>query len=139
MLFSRAIAAFLVVCSVCSISLAQTVSSVSFQVAAPAGAVSAKVVVYDEDSILDPDDKLTGACEIGTINGGTFDTGDLSKTKIPGTNHYVLRNEGGCVCGGFGSSDESEAEVYVGIQFYNSDGAKVGPVVWTSTKSCKVL
>jgi hypothetical protein len=94
-----------------TVGLAQTVTSVSFQVPAPAGATSAKVSVYDEDSLVDPDDMLTSLVQIGTINGGTFDTGDLSTTPIPGTDHFVLRNEGGEVAGGAGSSGEETAEI----------------------------
>jgi hypothetical protein len=97
------------------------------------------VAVYDEDSLVDPDDMLTSLVQIGTINGGTFDTGDLSTTPIPGTDHFVLRNEGGEVAGGAGSSGEETAEIYVIIQFYNRDGGKVGDPVVTSTKSCSVL
>lgn len=117
--------------------LGQSVTSVSFQVSAPAAATSAKVSVYDEDTFAD--DPLTLDASIGSISGGTFDTGDLSRTDIPGTNKKVLRKEGDAVAGGDGGSGESTAQVYCIIKFYDKDGNQVGESVTTSTKDCSVL
>lgn len=133
----RAAVAVALLCTVSA--FAQTVSSVSFQITIPAGAVDARVWVKDEDSIVDPDDPLSSNLNIGTFSGETFDTGDLAKVLIPGTTKPVVRNEGGEVAGGNGSSGESEAEVYVVVQFYDANGDKIGAPVTTSTKSCSIL
>lgn len=133
----------LTVCSILSAGLlapgllGQSVTSVSFQVSAPAAATSAKVSVYDEDTFAN--DPLTLDVSIGSLNGGTFDTGDLAKTDIPGTDKKVLRKEGNAVAGGDGGSGEKTADVFCIIKFYDKNGNQVGESVTTSTKECSVL
>jgi hypothetical protein len=136
-MLSRFTAALVSVILLASVALGQSVTSLSFQVAAPAGAVFAKIDIVDEDTLVD--DVLGIGLQIGTITGGTYDSGDLATTLIPGTSHFVLRNEDGCVAGGAGSSGEATAEIYLVITFYDAHGNQIGEMVETSTKPCSVL